>query len=117
MHKKYNMYKPKQMLGTSLGIILLKIEPISGLHQLVSIKFNQIIKSLFKDSFNNERTIPHGFKFPYPQGILVLVIDWDVVIFRENLRFYNLIILNLDSFLMSLINCGCISTLLIKTFR
>ena len=73
------------MLGKSLGIILLDIEPISRLRQLISIKINQGISSFFQDLFNNKGDIPHGFELACPQGIIFLGINQDKVTFRETL--------------------------------
>jgi hypothetical protein len=99
---------------TNLRVILLEVEPISRLRQGISFKFNQMVSTLLQDLFHNERSEPHGFELACPQGIFVLIIDQDKIAFRENPRMNGLIILTLDSFLMSLIGRGCITTLLIE---
>ena len=46
-----------------------------------------------------------------------MVIDQDKVTFKEDSRTDNFIILRFNPFLMSLIDCGGISTLLIEMFQ
>ena len=118
-----DMYKAKttiyksNMPGRSLGIILLQIEPISGLRQLVPFKVNQGICSFLKDFFNDKGAIPHRIKLPCPQGIFFLGIDQNKVTFQKNPRLDRLIVLNFNSVFMCFIHRGDISTLLIEMFQ
>lgn len=113
----YNIYKIKKILGNILGIIILKIEPISRLRQHIFFEVNQFTGPFFQDLFNNEWTIPHRFGLSCSQGAFILVIDQDKISFRENTRMNHFIILGFYSLLMSLIYCGCISMLLIDMFQ
>lgn len=58
-----------------------------------------------------------GLNLPAPQGILILVIDQDKVTFKKDSRMENFIVLSFNPFLMSLIDYGDISTLLIEMFQ
>ena len=105
------------MPGQSLGIILLQIEPISGLRQLVSFEVNQGVRSFLKDLFDDIGAIPHRLKLSCPQGIFFLGIDQNKVTFGKDPRLNRLIVLNFDSVFMRFVQRGGISTLLIKMFQ
>ena len=105
------------MPGQSLGIILLQIEPISGLRQLIPFEVNQGIRSFLKDLFDDIGAIPHRFKLSCPQGIFFLGIDQNKVTFGKDPRLNCLIVLDFDSVFMCFVQRGGISTLLIKMFQ
>ena len=105
------------MPGRSLGILLLQVEPISGLWQLVPFKINQGICSFLKDFSNDEGAIPHRLKLSCPQGIFFLGIDQNKVTFRKNPGFDRLIVLYFNSVFMRFIHRGGIPTLLIEMFQ
>ena len=117
MYKAKNYYIQRKIPGQSLGIILLQIEPISGLRQLVSFEVNQGISSFLKDFFNDIGAIPHRLKLSCPQGIFFLGIDQNKVTFGKDPRLNHLIVLNFDSVFMRFIHRGSIPTLLIEMFQ
>jgi len=88
------------MLRKSLGILLLEIEPISGLHQCISFKVNQFIHTLLQDPFHNKRSVSHRLQFSCPQDAFILVIGQNKVTFIGNPRSYNLLILGFYAFPM-----------------
>jgi len=55
--------------------MLLEVEPISRIHQSISLKVHQMIRALLYNLLHYERSEPHEFELTCPQGILVLVID------------------------------------------
>jgi hypothetical protein len=109
--RNIHMYK-KSPKATHLRVILLEVEPISRLHQSISLKVHHNICTLLENLLHDERSKPHVFKIAFPQGILILVIDQDKVAFRENSRVNRLIILTLEFLFVSLVGQGCIPTLL-----
>ena len=60
---------------------IFEIEPISRLRQGYPFIINQLIGSFLYDPFNHVRTMPHGIKFPCPQGFPSLIPQKDQVTF------------------------------------
>ena len=59
------------------GIESLEVEPIAGIVQEAVVRFSKEVCPLAEASMDDIRSIPHGFKFPFPNLIIVLVINED----------------------------------------
>ena len=56
-----------------LGIKYLKVEPIAGILQEVTIRVSKEVLPLIEESMDDIRAIPHGFKHPFLSVIMGLL--------------------------------------------
>jgi hypothetical protein len=65
LYKNYT-YVQEVTYATNLRVLLLEEEPISRLHEGLSLRVNQMVSTLLEDLFPYERSEPHGLELAYP---------------------------------------------------
>ena len=73
------------MVVTS-GVEPIEVEPVAGILQEVAIWVTKDIFPLTKAAMDDISVVPHGFKLPFSQLIVGLVINEDQIAFTKGVR-------------------------------